>query len=233
MSGQGWIELGCRDGARIGAFLARARHPRPTAVVVVQEVFGVNRHIRALCARFAEEGFTALAPAFFDRIGPGLEYGYDAPGIAAGRALVADLGWDQPLGDVRAAADHLFAEAGASAAAVVGFCWGGTLAALAATRLGLPAVSYYGARTVPFLHERPQAPLLMHFGERDPLFPLAEVERVRRAWPGARIHLYPAGHGFNCDERPDFHPESAALAWSRTLAFLRDRPDPGIKRPAG
>ncbi|MDW8479857.1 MAG: dienelactone hydrolase family protein [Xanthomonadales bacterium] len=131
------------------------------------------------------------------------------------------------LRDVRAAERRLAAEAPGLAVAALGFCWGGTLAALCATRLGLPAVAYYGARTGPFLHERPQAPLLMHFGEHDALFPLAEVERLRRAWPTAEVHLYPAGHGFNCDARPDFHAESAAQAWDRSLRFLAalaDRP---------
>lgn len=218
---QEWIELEGRDGAPIGAFLAQPARPFALGVVVLQEVFGVNGHIRAVCTRFAQAGFAALAPAFFEHFGKGLEYGYDAPGLAAGRALVADLGWDTPLRDVRAAADHLLRQREAKRVAAVGFCWGGTLAALCATRLGLPSVSYYGARTAPFLHEHPQAPLLMHFGERDPLFPLPEVERLKAAWPQAEVHLYPAGHGFNCDERADHHPESAALAWTRTLDFLR------------
>lgn len=215
-----WLDIACHDGVPLSGFLARPAKPAPLAVVVLQEVFGVNHHIRRVCTRFAEAGYTALAPAFFDRIGKGLEYGYDAPGLAAGRALVADLGWDTPLRDVRATADQLLREHHAERVAVVGFCWGGTLAALCATRLGLPAVSYYGARTGPFLHERPQAPLLMHFGENDPLFPVAEVEKLRRAWPDAKVHLYPAGHGFNCDERADYHAESATLAWSRSLDFL-------------
>ncbi len=221
MTRQEWIELGSLDGARVGGFLAMPARPARVMVVVLQEVFGVNRHIRAVCARFAEAGFAALAPAFFDRIGKGLEYGYDPPGLAAGRALVADLGWDAPLRDLRAADEHLRQRLGAGQVASVGFCWGGTLAALGATRLGLPAVSYYGARTGPFLHERPQAPLLMHFGEQDALFPPVEVESVRRAWPTAEVYLYPAGHGFNCEERADHHPASATLAWQRTLAFLK------------
>ncbi|HRQ65372.1 MAG TPA: dienelactone hydrolase family protein [Xanthomonadaceae bacterium] len=212
------IELQASDGHTLSACLERPAGSPRGGLVVIQEVFGVNAHVRRVVARFAEAGYLSLAPCLFDRIEPGLELGYDDAGIARGREGVAQLGWDAPLRDVLAAAD--WAETQDLKVAVVGYCWGGTVACLCATRLGLPAVSYYGARTVPFLHERPQAPLLMHFGEHDALFPPEQVDRVRKAWPAADIHLYDAGHGFNCDERADYRPDSAALALERSLAFL-------------
>jgi carboxymethylenebutenolidase len=104
---------------------------------------------------------------------------------------------------------------------VVGYCWGGTVAYLANTRLGMPAVSYYGARTVPFLGEQLQAPMLFHFGDRDPSIPAADIEKHREFHPDAEVHEYPAGHGFNCDQRADFDRECAALALDRTLGFFR------------
>jgi carboxymethylenebutenolidase len=214
----GTTRLTSMDGHQLEAALARPEGIARGGVVVIQEVFGVTDHIRRVAERFAAAGYLALVPALFDRIAPGMVLEYDEDGITRGREGVARLGWDDPLRDVRAAADWLAGQA--LPVAAVGFCWGGTLACLCATRLGLPAVAYYGARTAPFLHERPQAPLLLHYGEHDPLFPLAQVERVRAAWPAAEIHLYPAGHGFDCDQRADFHPPSAALAFARSLDFL-------------
>jgi carboxymethylenebutenolidase len=127
------------------------------------------------------------------------------------------LGFERALEDVAAAAEAI---RHCGRIGVVGFCWGGTVAFLAATRLGLPAVSYYGGRTVPFLKEKPRAPLLMHFGERDPIIPPEDVAKHRAALPSAEMHIYPAGHGFNCDERADFDQASSDLAWQRTLAFF-------------
>lgn len=212
------LELRAADGHAFHAALAAAAGKPRGGLVVIQEIFGVNAHVRAVAERFASAGYSSLAPALFDRIETSMELDYDQNGVDKGREAVAAIGWDAPLRDVRAAADWLAAQG--LAVAVVGFCWGGTLACLCATRLGLPAVSYYGARTVPFLHERPQAPMLLHFGERDELFPLDQIEKVRTAWPSSTIQLYPAGHGFNCEARADFHAESASRAFRHSLAFL-------------
>lgn len=215
-----WIELVTPHGA------ARAWHalPEPTAtprvpVVLVQEIFGVNAHVRDVAARLAAAGHEVVAPSVCDPVEPGVELGYDEAGIARGRELVAALGFDRAVDIVAAAAGHL---RGDGHVAVVGFCWGGTVAFLANTRHAMPAVSYYGGRTVPFLDERPRAPLLMHFGEHDPLIPPEHVQAHRARLPEARVHVYDAGHGFNCDRRGDFAPHAAMLAWSRTLAFLAD-----------
>jgi carboxymethylenebutenolidase len=213
----GWIDITATDGHAFAAWLAEpAARPRG-AVVVVQEIFGANAHIRAVADGYAAQGFVAIAPAVLDRAERGVELGYDEAGVARGRDLVTKVGFDNALRDVAAAAARV---RGYGRVGVVGYCWGGTVAFLANTRMKLPAVSYYGGRTVPFLHERPGAPLLMHFGERDPIIPPDHVARTRAALPEAEIHVYPAGHGFNCTERADHDASCAALALQRTLAFF-------------
>lgn len=211
-----WISLHTPTGP-ISAWRASPTRSAAAAVVVVQEIFGVNAHIRSVVDKFAAHGYTAIAPALFDHLEPHVELGYDQEGINYGRELVQKLGFDQPVDDVRVAA----AQAGsAGAVGVVGYCWGGTVAFLSCARLGLPAVSYYGGRTVPFLDEHPSAPLLLHFGEQDALIPPADVQRHHLALPDAEIHVWPAGHGFNCDQRADYNATVAIKALQRTLAFF-------------
>lgn len=214
-----WIPLDTAAGP-VRAWLARPEKPARGAVVVLQEIFGVNAHIRAVANRFAEAGFVAMAPALFDPIQPELELGYDEAGFARGRDAAATLGFDRALQVVQATS-HWLHESG-HRPAVVGFCWGGSVAFLANTRLRMPAVSYYGARTVPFLGESLHAPMLFHFGGHDPSIPVEDIERHRTLVPEALLHVYPgAGHGFNRDVDPrHYHAESAALAWQRSLAFL-------------
>lgn len=212
-----WIELDTPQGA-VGAWRTDPTSPSRGALVVVQEIFGVNAHIRSVVDRFAEAGFVALAPALFDAVERSVQLDYDESGVARGRKLTATLGFDRAVALVETAADLLRLEG--LRTGVVGFCWGGSIAFLANTRLGLPAVSYYGGRTVPFLDEPTRAPMLFHFGERDPIIPAEAVAAHRAKQPAASIHVYPAGHGFNCEARPDFAPESAALAWQRTTAFF-------------
>jgi carboxymethylenebutenolidase len=211
-----WISLDTPTGA-ISAWRADPPSPARGALVVVQEIFGVNAHIRSVVDKFAAHGYAAVAPALFDHFERHVELGYDADGVAYGRDLTARLGVDRAVQDVRAAADLLES---AGRVGVVGYCWGGTVAFLCCARLAMPAVSYYGGRTVPFLHERPQAPLLLHFGEQDALIPPADIERHQEALPEAEIHLWPAGHGFNCDQRADFNATVAVQALQRTLAFF-------------
>lgn len=212
-----WIDLSSTDEHRLSVWHEPALGTRRGGLVLVQEIFGVNPHIRAVAARWAAAGYDVLAPSVFDRIEHGVELGYDADGVARGRELVAAIGFDNALRDVAACARQLAAD---GPVAVLGFCWGGTVALLAATRLGLPAVSYYGGRSVPFLHEHLQAPLLLHFGERDPIIPPEHVARIRAAFPTAEAHVYPVGHGFNCDQRADYDAPAAALAFARSEAFL-------------
>ena len=201
----------------IGAYQALPVGQPKGGIVVIQEIFGVNAHIRGVVDGFAEAGYTAIAPAFFDHVESDVELDYDAPGIARGRTLIAELAIDQVMADVGSAADSILS---AGKIGVVGYCWGGTIAMLSASRLGLPAVSYYGARNVAWLHETFTAPLQFHFGEKDQSIPPEAIERHRQCLPDAEIYLYPAGHGFNCNSRTDFAPQSAALARERTLAFF-------------
>lgn len=207
---------------RIGAWRADPPHGAAPlgAVVVLQEVFGVNEHIRSVAERYAAKGYVAAAPALFDPVAPNTELGYDEAGLAKGRTLAAELGFDRALSQVAATAQSL--QQAGHRVAVVGFCWGGSLAFLANTRLGLPAVSYYGARSMPFVDEPLRAPMVFHFGGDDPTTPPADIAAHRARHPDAALHVYPgAGHAFNRDVDPaHFHRESATLAQKRTFAFL-------------
>lgn len=215
------IEIEASDGHKLSAYRARPEDRRRGGVVVIQEVFGVNAHIRDVCERFAAAGYEALAPALFDRQQRGVELDYDEAGIAEGRERVAKLGWELPLLDVEAARRRLAADGGVG---VVGYCWGGSVTYLAACRLPFQAASvYYGRHIVELLAERPACPTIMHFGAEDPLIPLTAVEQIRAANPGLPIWIYEgAGHGFNCDRRADYREAAAALAWTRTLALFAE-----------
>lgn len=211
-----WTSLDTPTG-RIRAWRADPHVPPRGALVVVQEIFGVNEHIRAVCTTFADHGYVAMAPAFFDHFERDVQSRYDPEGMTHGRELVERLGFEQALQDVHAAATQLteFGNVG-----VVGYCWGGTVAFLANTRLSMPAVSYYGARTVPFLDEGLDAPMMFHVGDHDPSIPASDIALHRERQPLAELHVYPAGHGFNCDQRGDFERNSATLALDRTLGFF-------------
>ncbi len=212
------IELTAADGHRLGAYLARPAGEPKAGIVVVQEIFGVNRHIRAVTEGFAGDGYLAIAPALFDRRERDLELGYEAEDVARGRELKGATSWEEAAQDVAAA---IGAVAAAGQAGVVGYCWGGSIAWLAACRLPVAAaVGYYGGQIRELSGETPRCPILLHFGEQDAAIPLDDVEAVRGLHPEVPIHLYPAGHGFNCDLRDSYHAESAALARERSLAFL-------------
>ena len=214
-----WIDITTSHGPVAGWKVDGPEKPRG-AIAVIQEIFGVNGHVRSLAEGFAEQGYATLAPAYFDLIERGVELGYDAPGIAKGRALITRLGLEQAA-DVTAAAAQALQACGP--VGTVGYCWGGTVALLAAQRLGLPSVSYYGARNLPYLAETPKAPVMFHFGQRDASIPPEMVEKHRQLLPQMETHVYPAGHGFNCEVRADFDAASAALARTRTLAFFAEQ----------
>lgn len=201
----------------IGAYRAIPSGKPKGGIVVIQEIFGVNAHIRSVVDRFADQGYVAIAPAVFDHLETGVELGYDSAGIAKGRALIDELGVDRAVEDVASAAETIRS---AGKIGVVGYCWGGSIALLSAIRLGLPAVSYYGARNVNYLDQAVSAPLQFHFGERDASIPAAAIERHRQALPDSEIYVYPAAHGFNCELRDDYDAASAQLALQRTLTFF-------------
>ena len=206
------------DGHELAAYVARPQGELHGGLVIVQEIFGVNEHIRAVADGFAAEGFLAVAPALFDRIRPGIELAYDEAGVAEGRALRPQVSWEATVYDVTAAMS-LAAEAGA--VGVVGYCWGGSIAWLAACRLSpAAAVCFYGGHIHEVRDEAPNCPVMFHFGEQDQGIPLEQAQAVQAAHPDCPFFTYPAGHGFNCDLRGSYHAESADLARRRTLDFL-------------
>lgn len=212
------VKLTANDGHSFDAYVARPADQPKAGVVVVQEIFGVNVHVRGIADGFAADGYLAVAPALFDRVERGIELGYDKDDMAAGRAIRAKITWDAALLDIAAAMGFV---AGAGKTAVVGYCWGGSVAWLAATRLNpAAAVCYYGGNIYECRNERPSCPVMFHFGEKDAGIPLEQVKEIAAAHPKQELFTYPAGHGFNCDMRGSYHAESASLARERTLAFL-------------
>lgn len=206
------------DGTQcIGAYLAEPSGKPKGGIVVVQEIFGLNEHIREVTDGFAELGYTAVAPAFFDHLESGVELAYGRGGAAKGMQLVTELGFDRAVKDVASAAEAI---SSAGNIGCVGYCWGGTVALLAALRLGLPSVSYYGARNVPFLHEKPKAPVMFHFGEKDSHITPDMVAEHRQQLPQMEVFTYPADHGFNRNVGAQYDEASAKLALQRTLAFF-------------
>lgn len=214
------IQLHASDGHQLSAHrIDPLGPPRGGAIVVIQEIFGVNAHIRATTARYAAAGYAAIAPAFFDRIRPNIELGYGQDDIDEGRKLIGQLSDEQVLADLQAAIDAV-RECGP--VGIVGYCWGGSVVWIAAHQLdGIArAVSYYGSRIVNHMDEQPKAPLQMHVGKHDASFPLAKVHEIGRRYPDVEIHEYDADHGFNCDHRSSFESTAAAHALQRSLAFF-------------
>ena len=210
------IDLTATDGRALSAYEARPGAGPRGGIVVVQEIFGVTAHIRDLADAFADVGYHALAPAMFDRLERGVTLPYSD--IEGGRQRVARLTRADIVADVGAAVGHL---AASGRVGVVGYCWGGTVAWIVAATLPVAAaVSYYGARIHENLDLRPACPMQFHYGEYDASISPERVAKVRAALPGGDFYVYPAGHGFNCTDRADYHPASARLAFERTLTFL-------------
>ncbi|KMK68485.1 dienelactone hydrolase family protein [Puniceibacterium sp. IMCC21224] len=215
------IQLSAKDGFAPGAYEATAQGAR-AGVIVLQEIFGVNPHIRSVADRFAAAGYVAVAPALFDRVQPGFESGYSPEDVDAARPFLKDFNWDNALADVDAARAHLAAQG--LKVGVVGFCLGGSLAFQSAARLdGISAaVSYYGGQIAPVADKMPRCPTMLHFGREDHSISMENVETIRERRPELGIHLYDAGHGFNCDARASYDEGSANLAWARTMTLFSD-----------
>jgi carboxymethylenebutenolidase len=213
------LELTAVDGHKFSAYRADPSGTPKGAIVVIQEIFGVNHHIRNVTDKFAAEGYVAIAPALFDRAQRGVEVGYDAASIATGREMRGKIKDEEILKDTQAAID---AVASVGKVAVVGYCLGGTIAYFSATRLkGIAAaVGYYGGGIAAAAGEKPKVPVMLHFGDADQGIPLTDVDKIKAAHPEMPIHIYHAGHGFSCDERGSFEPESAKVALGRTLEFV-------------
>ena len=214
------IDIETTDGHKLTGYRAEPSGDPRGGLVVIQEIFGVNSHIRAVADGFAAEGYVALAPAMFDRVGPGIELGYSSEDVEKGREIRARIEYDDAVRDMGAAVSAL---AGLPVG-VVGYCWGGSPAWSAATRLdGLKAaVGYYGGFIPEMADETPRHPVMLHFGESDESIPLEGVDKVKAAHPDVPIYLYAAGHGFNCDQRGSYDEASARLARERTLAFFAE-----------
>ena len=215
------IELTAADGHRLSAY--RADPPPGTkprgGIVVIQEIFGVNRHMRRMTDGFAADGYVAICPALFDRVERGVDLGYGPDDIAQGRDLRGKIAWPQTLADMAAA---IAAARKAGKVGTVGYCWGGSIAWRAATQLNVDAaVGYYGGMVAEFANEQPKCPVMLQFGEKDASIPLTDVEKVKKAHPGLPIHVYPADHGFNCEDRKQYDAAAARPARERTLAFFR------------
>lgn len=215
------IKINALDGHTLDGYLASPAGTPTAGLLVLQEIFGVTAHMRHVTDEFARHGFLALAPALFDRVKPGTELPYTR--IDEGRTLMQQLPIDDVASDLAGTVAALRARlpAGTKVGAV-GYCWGGAIADLAACRAGVDAaVSYYGRANVGWLDEKPRCPILYHFGAKDPLIPPEIVAQIRDGRPGAPAFVYPeAGHGFSCDERPEFHEPSHRVALERTLAFF-------------
>jgi len=214
------ITLKAEDGHSFGAYRAAPAGKPKVGIVVIQEIFGVNSHIKKVTDGFAAEGYVALAPAIFDRAERGFESGYAPEDIDRGRAIRGKIDIMDMIKDIRAAVASLKGEG--LKVCVVGYCLGGTLAWLAATRIDGVAcsVSYYGGGVAETASEKPRCPVLFHFGDTDQSIPPDHHAKIRAAHPEIPMHIYPAGHGFNCDARGSYDAASATLARTRTMEFL-------------
>lgn len=213
------ITLTAADGHQLSAYVA-GPEGASRALVVVQEIFGVNRHMRRVADAFAAEGYAVIVPALFDRTERGVALGYEAADVARGRDLRGTIDAGKTLLDVLAAAAAL---PPAAKRGIVGYCWGGTVAWHGATRSAAFAASvgWYGGGIAAAKNEVPHCPVQLHFGETDASIPMADVEAVRAAQPGVEVFVYAgAGHGFGCEERGSYVPADAARAQERTLTFF-------------
>lgn len=206
------ISLTSDDGTSISAYIT-GPEDAAAGMVVVQEIFGVNAHIRSVADRYAELGYRVVAPAFFDRVKPDIELDYNEQGIVEGVGFANALSWDNTMADIDAAIDVLARPCG-----VVGYCWGGSAAWLAASRTQAKAtVGYYGGRIGGMLEDTPTVPTMQHFGEHDESIPMTIPNKLLAAYPKLPVHVYDAGHGFNCDARGSYNAEAADEAYSRTI----------------
>jgi carboxymethylenebutenolidase len=214
------IELTAADGHKFAAYRAEPQGKPRGALVVVQEIFGVNSHVKQVADGFAADGYLAIAPAFFDRKERGIDLGYQQADIDRGRGIAMSLDWNNTIKDVDAAIANV---KGAGKVGIVGYCWGGTVAWVAAARAAglVCSVPYYGGGIANMTDESPKVPVMFHWGETDHAIPMDAVRKVEAAHPSQQSYVYPSGHGFNCDHRGSYHADSAKLARGRTIEFLR------------
>ena len=212
-----WIKLAANDGHELDAFSVKANDPIGN-IVVIQEIFGITDHIQSVCQQFASNGYNAVAPAIYDRFEKNITLDYSQ--IEEGVGYKMKLEDDYAMSDINAAQTYL-----GSKTAVVGYCYGGMLTHIAASKLAFDcAVSYYGGMIADnYLDLKIQIPIMYHFGENDHAIPMEAVDSIKDTYKDALVHIYgEAGHGFNCEMRADYHEDSAKLALERTLQFIGD-----------
>ena len=213
------IRLTAADGHEFDAYKAVSNGTPKGGICVIQEIFGANAHIREVADGYAAAGYLAIAPALYDRAERGVDLGYTPEDMQVGRDFRAKVGDEGPVADITAVVKELQS---AGKVGTVGYCWGGTLSFLAATRVDGVAgsVIYYGGQIVPYKDETSNAPLLMHFGDMDAGIPMEDVDQIKAAQPQADVHIYNADHGFNCDHRSQYDEDSCRVARERSLVFF-------------
>jgi carboxymethylenebutenolidase len=215
------VKLTAADGHELDAYIAKPAGKPIAALVVIQEIFGVNGHIRDVADGYAKDGFLAIAPALFDRYERGVDLGYEGDDMKKAMTFVPQINIEWAITDTAAAIEYARTQTGLKVG-VIGYCLGGSVAWLASTRLKVDAaVGYYGGHIANFAAEQPKAPILLHFGSQDAHIPKEDVDKVAVAHPEVKIYWYDAGHGFNCDRRASFDAPSSKLARERSLEFLK------------
>jgi carboxymethylenebutenolidase len=219
----GLVQLTAADGHQLDAYIVQPGVSATAGIVIVQEIFGVNQHIREVADRYADQGFVVIAPALFDRIERGVELDYGPEGRQRGMGMLKSFNMDRAVDDV-AAAVQFVRGFGHLKVGVVGYCLGGTVAWVAASRLRIDAaVGYYGGRIAQYVKERPKAPVMLHFGDLDDHIPQCDIETIAKEHPRVQVYHYPAGHAFNREGSPTYDASSARRARERTLAFLHEQ----------
>ena len=214
----GMMQLRAKDGHNLSAYMVAPEGQPRGGVVVIQEIFGLNSHIKRVAEQYAGLGYLTVAPALFDRIKRNVEVPYSD--LQAGLDLMMKTTNEGVLADVNAAVGAL---AHAGRTGMVGYCWGGRVTYLAACRINIAAaICYYGGGIAQLLDEQPRCPIMFHHGERDAFIPASDVAKIRAAVPKGIFYLYPANHGFNCTDRADYDVASARLAFERSSEFFRN-----------
>ncbi len=216
-----FVTITASDGHQLGAYRADPTGSPKGGVVIIQEIFGVTSHIRSVVDGYAEHGYVAIAPALFDRVEPGVELAYEPESMQKGFGIMQQLDLDNVMVDARAAAEAI---SDAGSLALIGYCFGGSIAARSSLEMGdvlSAAVGYYGGMIEADPARPPQAPLMLHFGAEDHAIPLETVDAIKAAWPAVPVFVYDgAGHAFNRQGGASYHEASATLALERTLGFL-------------
>jgi len=216
------ITLKASDGHEFSAYRADPAGAPKGGLIIIQEIFGVNDHIRSVCDRFAKDGYLCVAPALQDRAERNFETGYTAPDIEKARGVRGKLKNEDSLKDLAATLYYIKAQK-AGKTGTIGYCWGGSLAWLSAAQLdGLSvAISYYGGEVPNNTDLKAKCPAMFHFGEKDGSIPMDKVEIVKQKQPDHPLFIYKgASHGFSCDERGSFNKEAHETALARSREFV-------------